>query len=164
MEVPAGLVLCKEQRRAPEERCLLTFKSPLVERKLTCCKMEICPGPRESALGMTLFILQTESLKREKQSQGRSRSSGAAGRAVPRTSVWVLWSSAIWKNKLGNWEGEKEPEKLKRVSGGKIGQSGSLCGVPAGTDNLAGRETWLWCSVAHGWGPGTRRCVERDSP
>lgn len=65
---------------------------------------------------------------------------------------------------MGNWEGERKPDKLKSVSGGKRGQSGSLCGVPAGTANLAGRETRLWSSVPHGWGPETRRCAERDSP
>lgn len=131
MEVPPGLVLWKEQRRAPEEKCLLTFKSPLVEWKLTCCKMEICPGPREPALGITLFILQTESLKRKKQSQGRSCSSGAPGRAVPRMSVWVFWSCAIWKIrkgkiKWGTGRGEEKAgkaEKRQRREEGAVWES-----------------------------------------
>lgn len=75
-KVPPRLVLCKEWRRAPGEKCLLTFKSPLVEWKLTHCKMEICPSPREPTLRITLFILQTELLMGSSNSTARSQLRG----------------------------------------------------------------------------------------
>ena len=62
---------------------------------------------------------------------------------------------------VGGRERAGKTEKSQRLPEGTVWRS--LQG-PEETANLAGRETWLRSSVAHGWGPGPWRRVDRDSP
>lgn len=83
--------------------------------------------------------------------------------------AWVLWSSVIWERgkekksseEVGGRERAGKTEKSQQLPEGTVWRS--LQG-PEETAKLVGREALLRSSVAHGWGPGPWRRVDRDSP